>query len=60
MKTITITNEIAKEIKVEIYKAISNIEKEMAYPSDLRNYESIERNAKYLKEMREALIKGEL
>jgi len=60
MTTITITTEIAKEINAEISKAIRNIEKEMAYSADLRNYEAIERNAKYIKEMKEALNTGEL
>ncbi len=60
MTTIAITTEIAKEINSEISKAIRNIEKEMSYSADLRNYETIERNAKYIKEMKEVLSKGEL
>lgn len=60
MITIAITPEIEKEIRQEMFAAEASIQCEMAFSSDLRNYETIERKAKYIKEMQEALIKGEL
>ncbi len=56
--TIEITTSIEKEITTEINKAIKSIEKEMAYSADLRNYEAIARNSKYIAEMKQAIKKG--
>ena len=58
MITIEITPAIKNEINAEISKAIKSIEKEILISADLRNYEAIERNAKYIKEMKEALNLG--
>ena len=58
MITIEITPAIKNEINAEISKAIKSIEKEISISADLRNYEAIERNAKYIKEMKEALNLG--
>ena len=57
---IIITEQIEKEINAEIKKISDRIEKEMNISWDLRNYELIEMDAKYIKEMKESLRKGVL
>jgi len=59
-RTIKITPEIEKDIKLGIEHSEYVIKKEMQYPTHLRDYKRIIESAQYIKDMLQALNNGEL